>query len=507
METDRASRSVFSRRRFLATTAAAAVFLTACAGPPAKEPPTATTAPKPAEAKPTSAPAAAPTPTPTVPPKPTVAEKPAATPTPAPAPKAPEPTPTIAVSEVGTGQKQVTFWHGLTGADGKTMSELLRLYVEENKDIKLRQEVMGWAVFYQKFPTAVIAGTPPDMVITHEWAIAQFGSRGVLRPADDFFKDHGLPKDDFVKFAMQNATYQGKVQGVLLDVHGFGLYVNTDILKKAGADPDKPPKTQEEFIKLAQQVTRDKNGKRPNEAGFDDKNVEVWGIHLGNIRWTPLATIWQHGGDTVSEDGKKSLLNEEPAYKALQFWHDAIHKYKFAPVPIGFNAGDAYANARLAMWMNGSWGLNYIKDRPQLMPPVTKIWYTPQWGDKQPSTWMSAHVMAQPKQASGEKLEASTKLILWLSNNSIKWTLGSGQPPARTSLQNHPDLQKSWHTSVFAKMFQEIGRVERQHVNIVEIQAAYEPEFSAILAGTKPVKDALNDAHNRIQRILDRAGQ
>ncbi len=114
--------------------------------------------------------------------------------------------------------------------------------------------------------------------------------------------------------------------------------------------------------------------------------------------------------------------------------------------------------------------------------------------------------MAMPKQASGEKLDLATKLIVWLSANAIKWTLSSGQPPARISLQNNPELQKSWHTSVFAKMFQEIGRTERQHVNIVEIQAAYQAEFNAILTNTKPVKDALNDAHNRVQRILDRVG-
>jgi ABC-type glycerol-3-phosphate transport system substrate-binding protein len=494
--------SRLSRRRFLASSLAAGLLMAACGAPPEKGPPTPTPAPQPAaETKP------APTPTPALAQKPAQPAVPTPTPTPAPAP-APAPTPTIAVSEVGTGQRQITFWHGLTGPDGKTMTELLQEFVRDNPDIKVRQEVMVWDIFYQKVPTSVIAGTPPDLIITHEWAIAQFASRGVLRVADDFYTERGLPRDDFLKFALQNITYQGKTYGVLLDNHGWGCYINTELFKKAGVDPDKPPKSGEEFIKIAQQLTWDKNGRHPNEPGFDEKNVEVWAIHAGagaGLRWTGLSTIWQFGGDTISEDGKKALLNEEPAIKALQFWYDAIYKYKIAPVPVGFNSGDAYANNRLAMWLNGSWGLNFIKDRPQLHPPVTKIWYTPQWGLK-PATWMSAHVMAIPRQISGDRLEAAAKLIVWLSNNGLKWAT-SGQPPARVSQQNSPELQKHWHTGVFAKMFQEIGRTERQHVNIVEIQTAYQAEFTAIVTNQKSVRDALNDANTRIQRILERAGQ
>jgi len=198
-------------------------------------------------------------------------------------------------------------------------------------------------------------------------------------------------------------------------------------------------------------------------------------------------------------------LSEEPAVQALQYWYDLIYKHKVSPVPVGFSPSDAFANGRLAIWPDGSWTLNFIKDRPQLHPPVTKIWYTPQWGLK-PATWMSAHVMAIPRQISGDRLEAAAKLIVWLSNNGLKWAV-SGQPPARISQQNSPELQKHWHTGVFAKMFQEIGRTERQHVNIVEIQAAYNPAFSAIVTNQKPVREALSEANMRIQRILERAGQ
>ena len=100
--------------------------------------------------------------------------------------------PTAVVEQFGTGETEVVFWHGLGGADGKTMTELIEQYTTENPDVTVRQELLTWDIFYQKVPTSVIAGAPPDLIITHEWAIAQFGARDMLRPANDFFEVHGL---------------------------------------------------------------------------------------------------------------------------------------------------------------------------------------------------------------------------------------------------------------------------------------------------------------------------
>src|SRR5205807_1759697 len=73
------------------------------------------------------------------------------------------PTPTVGIAEIGQGSKQVVFWHGLGGADGKTMQEMLKQYATEKGDTTVRSETYDWNVFYQKLPTSVVAKTPPDM--------------------------------------------------------------------------------------------------------------------------------------------------------------------------------------------------------------------------------------------------------------------------------------------------------------------------------------------------------
>src|SRR5262245_34993851 len=98
-------KKVVSRRDFLrvASGLAGVGLLTACGGNTA------------APAAPTTAPAAA-------------------EPTKAPDAAAPTPEPTVAVAEIGSGSKQTVFWHGLGGADGKTMAEMLNQYAKAKGD-------------------------------------------------------------------------------------------------------------------------------------------------------------------------------------------------------------------------------------------------------------------------------------------------------------------------------------------------------------------------------------
>src|SRR5262245_48155579 len=136
----------------------AGIAIAACGGT--------TTAPAPTAA-PSGGGAAAPT---------AAAEAPTAAAAAAPTAAAAPPTPTVGIAEIGQGSKQVVFWHGLGGADGKTMQEMLKTYAAAKGDTVVRSETYDWNVFYQKLPTAAVAKTPPDLAIMHDWGIKQFSS-------------------------------------------------------------------------------------------------------------------------------------------------------------------------------------------------------------------------------------------------------------------------------------------------------------------------------------------
>jgi len=446
-----------------------------------------------------STPTSSPQPSPTTAPSPSAAPggKPTMAPTPLP--------PTPVVQEIGRGTEKVIFWHGLGGADGETMQVLLQKYTKE-KGIAVRSETYDWGLFYQKLPTSIIAGTPPDMAIMHEWAMAQFGTQGVLQSADDLFFNAGiLDKSDYNEEILKKITIDGVAYGVPWDNHGWGLWYNTKLIKDAGLDPNKLPKNGQEYLEWCYKLTTDENGKHPDENGFNPKKVAVYATHPSWLRPTLLSTIWQFGGEVFDPVEKKASLDSENCIKAVQYWVDLVHEHRVAaPTGAGTTSpADLYANNRLVLMWEGSWMLNFFKDRPKLLPPVTKAASLPSLSDGTQAAWMSAHIFVIPNGIEGDRLERAKNLIKWLEDHNAEWA-DSGQVPAKLSVQNSGIIQKLWSVSAFAKEFQTIGRTEPQHVAITEIQAQYEPAFDAALNKVMSVKDALTQANRRIQDILDR---
>jgi ABC-type glycerol-3-phosphate transport system substrate-binding protein len=437
-------------------------------------------------------------------PAPTAAGGAAAAPTAAPA--GPTPEPTAVVADIGQGSKTTVFWHGLGGADGKTMQEMLTQYAAEKGDTIVRSETYAWDVFYQKLPTSAVAKTPPNLAIMHEWGIRQFASQGVLQPADDIFFNTGLvPKDDFNTSLMDTITVDGKIMAVPFDNHGWGLFYNTKLIQDAGLDPNTLPKNGAEFIEWALKLTTDEAGKHPDEDGFNPDKVKVWAIHNSWQRFTMPSTLWQFGGGIITDDGKKSMLDSEQSVAAVQYWHDLMYKHRVAPpaVPGTPGGGDLYKTNSLAFWWDGSWSLNFFKDNPDA-EKVTKAGPLNSLApDGKQVAKMASHMLVIPVGVEGAALEQAKDLVKWLSDKGKTWAT-SGQVPARLSVQQDPDVQGIWSVKAFADEFVKFGRTDVAHVAASEIQTTWEQAISGALANTTPVKDALAEGSKALQGILDR---
>src|SRR5690606_2239834 len=99
----------------------------------------------------------------------------------------------------GTGQLQLIYWHGLTGADGVTMQAMVEQFTADNPDISVRIEAMPWNIYFDKLLTAMVSGSPPDVFIVREFENAGFARQGVLRDSSDLYASGGgpLPDEDF----------------------------------------------------------------------------------------------------------------------------------------------------------------------------------------------------------------------------------------------------------------------------------------------------------------------
>jgi len=417
----------------------------------------------------------------------------------------PTPVPTVAVGIYGTAAQPVVLQNGLTGADGGVFGTLLTAYSKAFPDQAVRSEAYTWDVFFQKFPTAVAAGTPPDMAIFHATEVPQMASQGIMMPMDDVYAKLAIPADDFVQTVMDMVTVNGKKMAVPFDNHGWTCYVNTKVIKDAGLDPANLPKNGDEFIPWAKKITVDDSGKHPDETGFNPDKVKIWAHYFSWPRYTMPSTWFDYGGGTFDPKTNKARLNSAESVAAVQYWYDLMYKHYVSPpaLPGVATDYDIYKTDSLAIMWDGTWSLSFFKDNPDVGAHTICVPLNSLAPSGDAFQKIDAHIMCIPVGVKQDGIDRASKLIKFLSDNGKLWAT-SGQIPARKSVQNDPDVQAIWSVKASAAAFNKQGRTDFPHKAFIEIQTAWENTVSAALAKTTPVKEALDQGNATIQTILDR---
>lgn len=412
-----------------------------------------------------------------------------------------DPAPIVTEAGSASAKTKLVFWNGLTGSDGVTLDGIVKNFCVANPDVSVRVEKMVWGTYFDKLLTSLVSGNgAPDLFLLHEFEIPQFASQGVLYETSDFFKPKGeLDKKDYEPEYIKALLYEGKTYGVPLDRHGWGVVVNKELFKKAGLDPAKTPKNAKEFIDLATKLTLDKNGKHPSESGFDEKNVVQWGTLVSWTKPNFLTLLWQNGGDW--NDGKgNATFNTPEARKTLQFWYDLIWKYKVSPKPAGYDGWQSFAGGKLAIIPEGCWFYNFLVENKVPFG----VWEYPFLGDKKPAVWTSGHVMYMPVNESGANLAATKKLINYIAQNTKVWAT-AGMPAANMKVRNALKFEEVPVAVTYGKSFARQGRFDTANVAITEIiDKGYAPELDSALNGLITVDQALKNAQENVQAILDR---
>jgi len=106
---------------------------------------------------------------------------------------------------------------------------------------------------------------------------------------------------------MALSTYGGKPYGLAFAVSTPIIYINDELITKAGGDPAKFPTTWNGIFDLANKI---------NKLGDDNVGLFYsWAI-TGNWMWQAL--VFSHGGQMMSEDEKMIAFDQEPGRKAIE---------------------------------------------------------------------------------------------------------------------------------------------------------------------------------------------
>ncbi len=203
-------------------------------------------------------------------------------------------------------------------------------------------------------------GTAPDVVIIPFRNVTTFIEQGFVYPLDEYFEEWNKTTDVYSRCVPQVwpvVKQKGHIWGMPSDMGVAALIYRKDLFKKAGLDPNRPPKTWDEFYDYAVKLT--------------DKEQGVQGFGFfgqgGDISWHWTNILWQAGGDVVKEDENgnwKAVFNSKEAVEALKFAHKLL-RGKFVK-----NGKEYQGVAKIVLWTlwdefeAGKLGMVFSASRP-----------------------------------------------------------------------------------------------------------------------------------------------
>jgi multiple sugar transport system substrate-binding protein len=209
-----------------------------------------------------------------------------------------------------------------------------------NPGYKVVPELVGWGQCQDKVTTLAAAGTPVALAYVGSRTLKQFAINDLIVPVPMTDEE----KAAYYNYVPETVTFDGTQWGVPVAFSTKALFWNKDLFEAAGLDPETPPKTWEEKIAFAKQITEntDAAGYGAVAKTFDNTMHQF-------LHW-----VYTNDGSVIDADGNITL-NSPQVLAALTALRDII--------PYSEEGPTAYEqNEVRAIWLDG--GVAMIEASP-----------------------------------------------------------------------------------------------------------------------------------------------
>ena len=317
----------------------------------------------------------------------------------------------VAASMLPTSQARaagtsIKLWDGWTGADNTTaLDKVTAAYNASQPGTQVDATAYDWDTLFSKWVISAATGHAPDVVLYHVTEIPEFARRGMTVPLDSRIGAMGIDLASLPPAAVKSVHFDDKLYAVPVDNHPLGMYFNTELVERAGLDPEKPPHTGEEFLEWAKKLTV--NDAAGNTVQYGVDMPLVW----ATARWFWFSLLYQNGGTFLDEHGR-AAVDSEPSRRALQFIVDLIAKHKVANPQVGYIQGTQFGSKQVATRFVGPWEVNLRMAQKMRFgtAPLPQIGATP-------AAWCNAHCLSLTKQPSDERMAGGSDFIAWFARN------------------------------------------------------------------------------------------
>jgi ABC-type glycerol-3-phosphate transport system substrate-binding protein len=279
-----------------------------------------------------------------------------------------------------SGGEAVVVWHWMSDREAAFTTLAEKYKAETGQEVRFELYAPSES-YVQKVRAAAQTSTLPEIygVLGETRDFASFVKAGhVLNLSPAMEESDGAWMKSFFDKSLVNSRFPVDngygvtpgLYGVPLDVTNIQMLYNKELFKKAGLDPEKPPQTWDEFLKIAPAF------KKIGVPGFATGWGELWLLDCfaSNMAFNLMGeekVLKTFKGDVPYTD--KDWVD---LFKHFEELRDSGLLASGVVTMINKTAEQNFANGRAAMTFNGSWGVNvYAGMSPSLdygafLPPA-----------------------------------------------------------------------------------------------------------------------------------------
>ncbi|MCB5269742.1 MAG: ABC transporter substrate-binding protein [Candidatus Cloacimonetes bacterium] len=371
---------------------------------------------------------------------------------------------------------KVTFWHGLSGPLGDTLTEMIREFNRSQDEIEVvANPISSYTALSQKLMASIQAKKQPDIAQVFESWTAKYIEADVLCPLDSLFaEDPDFSEEDLLDIYpvfRESNTFNGTMYSFPFNKSVRAYFYNKDEFYRAGLDPDHFPQTWQEFREYNKLLTRDTDG---------DGKIDRWGTNFNVNEWQFVNLLHQAGGRIIDETGKP-ILNSAAGVEALNFILDMMFKDKSVYLVREYEGQNDFMAGIVSMYEGSSVSITHMRQQPINF----NIGFAPLPTYKTRQSAVSGANIVIFRSGDRKRERAAWEFIKWFTakEQTAYWSVKTSYMPVRRSAMES-DVVKDFLTKYphYQGIYSQLE------------EAVYEPQSSAWFKARPELKSFLERA-------------
>ncbi|WP_425495281.1 ABC transporter substrate-binding protein [Paenibacillus tengchongensis] len=401
---------------------------------------------------------------------------------------------------------KLTWWHSMSGAGEKAINQIVSDFNASQSAIRVEAVYQGkYDESLNKLKASIGSDSGPDLIQVYEIGSKFMIDSGLITPVQQFIDADGYDVSDLEPNILRYYTIDDKLNAMPFNTSNPILYYNKDAFKAAGLDPEKPPRTFEEFAEAAAKLGKD---------GKAGASIAIYGWFMEQLFANQNAEYVNNGNGREAA-ATESLLASEAGVKTLEWWKKMVDEGVAANLGRDTDDTDsAFAAGQIAMTLNSTASLrNMVEAAGDKFEVGTG--FLPKPGDAKDGGVIvggaSLYIMNNKPE---EQQQAAWEFIKYVASPEVQanWSVNTGYFPINKAAYDEQVLKDN-----MAKYPQFQTAVDQLHASgasaatsgavmgvFPEARQIVEGAIEAALNGQQTPEAALKDA---AAQITDKIGQ